>query len=314
MPASQDVYALTQFGDIYFPGETHHLDGKYRHHVHEYPHSPGGAPEKLGRALYHVTVRGNFQSTFPRYPDLYPNGMNKLRGYYELGTTLTFQHPTAGRFPAFIVSWSQVRDARMLSGEKVDIEFLEDQSAQFALAELVLSADETSIGISEAQLEQDLASVQEQLALTQNTLSIFDALQTAVNLVLAVQDTSKLYGNLYAARVNQVVGLCQQLDAAMDLQDARAWPLVADVQAVWQNALNISSDLQQQRVEIQYYTVPFTMPLAQVAINLYSDASRQSDLLSLNADVVVDPLSVTANTKLRYYPNTASQTIAQQAA
>ncbi len=89
----------TQFGDIKFPGETHHVSLVLRHHVHEYPHSPGGNVEKLGRSLYKVTVRGNFQATFPAFPDLYPNGMNTLRGYAEQMQTLTFVHPTIGSNP-----------------------------------------------------------------------------------------------------------------------------------------------------------------------------------------------------------------------
>ncbi len=310
MPSAHDGLPRTSFGGIAFPGETHTLKGVFRHHIHEYPHTPGGRVEKLGRALWLVTVRGNFQATFPAYPDLYPNAMNQLRSFYELGATLDLVHPTVGKFPAFIINWTQVKDAKLRSGEKVDIEFLEDQGEQFNLAAVVVSADDTAIGLTAARLAADIAAARADLTLTQNDTSVFDALQGAVSAVLAVQDTRAAYGNLYASKVEQVVSLCQQLDQATSLQDARAWPVVSTLQLLWQQALRIENDLRSRRVTLQTYNVPFTMPLLQVAINLFGDASMQGELLSLNADQIDNPLRVTAGTGVRYYPLTPQQQIA----
>lgn len=306
-----DGLPRTKFGDIQFPGEIHRLRSVFRHHVFEYPHSPGGAIEKLGRGLWQCTVRGNFQATFPGYPDLYPNSMATLRGYYGLGATLNFTHPTLGTFPAMITSWDQVKDAKIRSGEKVDIEFLEDQDASFSVTETLVSADYTAIGPSAQQLAAELAAIRGDLTLSQNDLSLFDAIQSTVNSVLALKDTANLYGNLYAAKVLQVVSLCQQLDVSQNMQDARAWPLVDAMQVVWQNAIRIEQDLQAQRAQLSDYTVPFAMPLLQVAINLYGDASRQEDLLALNSDRIDNPISIRAGTDIRYYPPTPQDQIAQ---
>lgn len=312
MSSAHDGLPRTKFGDIEFPGELHRVRSVLRHHVFEYPHSPGGAIEKLGRGLWECTVHGNFQATFPAYPDLYPNQMNKLRGYYGLGATLDFRHPTFGTFPAVIVSWDQVKDPKIRSGEKVEIVFLEDQSASFAVAQTLVSADYTAIGPSAAQLDSELAAVRADLTLSQNDLNLFDALQASVASVLALRDTAQLYGNLYAAKVEQVVSLCEQLDASINLQDARAWSVVDAMQSVWQQAIRIGQDIQATRVNLLDFTVPFTMPLLQIAVNIYGDASRQSDLLSLNADRIDDPLNVPAGTDIRYYPPSTQEQIAQQ--
>lgn len=309
MPIARDTYPRTRFGDVEFPGESHDLDGTYRKHIHEYPHSPGGDPEKLGRALYTCSIRGNFGSTFQAYPGLYPDGMNKLRGYFESGTTLNLRHPTVGEFAAFITRWKQVKTPKNNSGEIVDIEFLEDTSTSFALNDTVDTLTFTSIGPSAAQLASDLAAVQAQLNLSANDVNAFDALQTTVASILAIQDQVNLYDSALGDKVGQVIGLCAQLDASISMQDARAWPIVDDLQQVWLNAVTINQDLLAQQATIELYPVPFTMTLVQIAVNLYNDASRQTDLISLNSNVVDDPLRVMAGTLIRYYPNNQQQTI-----
>lgn len=311
--SAHDNLPRSQFGSIIFPGEAHVVDGEYRHHIHEYPHSPGGAPEKLGRKLYRVQVRAPFHNTFPAYPNLYPEGMNTMRGYFEQGVTLPFTHPTVGTFPAFITRWRQSKSAKVRSGETVDFDVLEDQGPSFALTDTVVQAGPTALQPTADQLASDLEQVRAQLTLSHNDISVFDALQAAVSAVLAVQDTKQLYSNLFAAKIEQTISLCQQLDASMNLQDPRAWPLVDDIQAIWVQAQRISNDLHQTNLTLQHYTVPFTMPVLQIAINLYGDASRQGDILSLNSNKIDDPLRVPAGTDIQYYPRTPQDTIASAA-
>src|ERR1700722_3604570 len=302
MPTAQTGLPITQFGAIKFPGETHTVDGTGRHHIHEYPHTPGGLVEKLGRSLYEITIRGNFQATFPGFPDLYPNGMQTIRGYYEQQTTLPLVHPTIGTFPAFITKWRQVKEARLLSGEKVDITFLEDQSQQFQLADLVTSADDTTVASSAAQVATELSSVRAQLALDQKTLNLFDGVQQLSQAIGAIADTATLYGNVYGAKLQALSATCASLESSFALQDARAWPLVDAVLSLWQSANLALQDLQSKRVQMNRYIVPCNETLTDVAIAIYSDASRLSDLLSLNP-LVADVLSVQAGTTILYYPD-----------
>lgn len=301
--SAHDGLPRHKFGDVEFPSEVTRLRMVVRHHVHEYPHSPGGAPEKLGRGLIMVTCRANFQATFPGYPYLYPDGMLKMFGYASQGATLDFRHPTMGTWPAFIINWNQEKEAKIRSGEKVDIDFLEDQSASYALAALSTAQHVTAMGPTAAQLASDLKAAQADLGVTPEQLSVFDALQTAVNGVLSVKDTVELWGNRYGAELAKVQSLCGQIDQMVCMQDARAWPVVDSLQAVWVTAVRAQQDLHSQRAKLKKWTVPFTQPLAQIAMTLLGDASATGDLLSLNASIL-DPMNVQANTVIYYYPPT----------
>lgn len=299
--SAHDGLARTRFGDIYFPGETHTVHGDARVHVHEYPHTPGGAPEKLGRALYHVTIRGNFQDRFVLYPDLYPNGMNALRKDFETQTTRQLVHPTVGVFPAFIKSWTQVKDARLRSGEKVDIEFIEDQQTQF-LATAIAKITPKEFVYSQQQLNVELSAVRAQLNMGTHDQTIFDALNNGMNAIQAISDTSALYGNRLAIEVQRVANICQQLDNLASMQDPRAYPVVNAIHAIWAAAVAVQKDIQAKQIQMRQYVVPTTMPLARIATLLFKDASKASDLAALNAAVIPDPLNVRAGTVLNYYP------------
>lgn len=299
----------TKFGNIEFPGEVHRLLLVGRHFVHEYPHTPGGAPEKLGRGLWRCTVRANFQATFPGYPDLYPNSMNTMQGYAALQATLPFTHPSAGTWPAFIVRWEQEKRGSLRSGEKVEIEFLEDQASSFALADVAVRADDTSVATTWAQVQQEIAAIRAQLQLSNSDVTVLQAIDSAVNSVLAYRDTVDKWNNRYAAAVDHLLSLAGQLDRAASMQDPRAWPVVAALRQMQGAAVRIKRDLQAQRQTLSKYVVPATMPISQVAVNLFGDASKQSDLLALN--VVADPVFVRAGTSLVYYPLTAQQRAAQ---
>jgi hypothetical protein len=306
--SAHDGLPRTKFGDIEFPGEVTHLRLVFRHHVHEYPHSPGGSPEKLGRGLYRVSITAQFHDRFPLYPGLYPDALNRMRGYAELGATLTLRHPTVGEFPAFITSWDQVKSGKVRSGEQVEIEFLEDQSASFALTAISELQHLTAVGPTAQQLATDLAATQKDLTLSANDISIFAALQTAANAVVALKDTSLLYGNRYVAAVAQMINLCQQIDALPSMQDARAWPVIDTLRELWALGVDASNDAQAQQVKMSTYIVPYTQSVIEIAIALFGDASKQTDILSLNP--IDDPSRVLAGTRIRYYPPTPQQRLA----
>lgn len=313
MPTAASQLPRTRYGDVEFPSEVTDLTFVGRVHVHEYSHVPGGAVEKLGRGLVKVTVRASFQNRFGGYPGLYPQGMNTIRGYAMQQATLPFTHPSAGTFPATIVNYTQKKDARLLSGEKVDLEFLEDQPASFALA-AITSDTNAAVGPASQTLGTQANLLANQLQFTPRDTSLLDSIQDAANDILGLRDTAQLWGNRYVAAVSKLIGLCAQLDQAASMQDVRAWPVVSALRELWGQALQIQSDYQSQRITLRKYVTPATMSILQVALNLYQDASRQGDLLALNSDVVPTPLRVKAGTTLRYYPPTAPQQASLRAA
>ena len=298
--SAHDNAPRTQFGAIAFPGEQHGLDGHGRHHVHEYAHSPGGSPEKFGRGLYTCVIQGVFHDRFPAYPDLYPNGMNALRRMFETQVTATLVHPTAGTFPAFITSWSQVKKSRVRSGEAVNITFLEDSESLF-LADSISKPSQGTVGSNAAALASTLANLQASLALKNGDPAVFASIQDAANAIVAVQDTAGLYGSLITTRVEQLVNLCATADSLTSMQDPRAWPVVDALHALWAVGNAIYQDTQAKHVQLLTYVVPQPMTLSAIAIKIYNDAARQGDLASLNT-TILNPLRVPAGTPIRYYP------------
>jgi hypothetical protein len=314
MPTAASQLAPTQYGDLVFPGTVQELQFVGRHHVHEYSHVPGGAVEKLGRGLVHVTIRTSFEDRFKApYQNLYPAGLNKLRGYAFLQATLPLVHPSAGSFPATIINYTQKKDAKLLSGERVDLEFLEDQAASFALSAQTSDVN-SSVGVAAQNLSTVAQLTKSQLQFTPNDLSLLDAIQNTADAVLGYRDTAMLIGNRYVAAVGKLLGLCQQLDQSISMQDVRAWPVVDALRQLQGQAVQIVKDSQSQRIPLRTYVVPQTTSLLQIALTLYQDASRQGDLLELNAAIVPTPMTVKAGTPLVYYPPTASQQASLNAA
>ena len=60
MPAPFDLLKAMSFNGVAFPYKSYRVKGAFRKHIHEFPHIAGGAPEKLGRSLYEVSVSVDF--------------------------------------------------------------------------------------------------------------------------------------------------------------------------------------------------------------------------------------------------------------
>src|SRR5580693_3696049 len=143
--SAHDRLPKTQFGTVLFPGRVNRLRVGGRYFEHEYPHIPKGAPEKLGAKLRHCIIEGVFDERMAAYPGIYPAGMLQMLAWAEDQSTQTLVHRSAGTFPAFIVNYDQTMDAKIRSGEKVEIEFCEDTPADF-------TADKITPANSSAQL------------------------------------------------------------------------------------------------------------------------------------------------------------------
>ncbi len=298
-PSFFDGLRKTSFAGNEFPAERIVLFATGRQHVHEFPHQASGAPEKLGRGIWHLQVRGNFSSQkFASYGNgLYPERLNLLRGLYETQTTATFVHPTVGEFQAFIIGWRQEYEpGKIRSGEKVDIEFLEDQRSDF-LAQNVPAGD---VVTAQANFDAITAKVKGQVLppFSAPTLSLFDSLRAAVNAVSALGNTVTLYSQLYLAKIQETVSLCQQIDDAFMSRGPEVCEIIDALHDLQYQAQQLSSQAFQLRVSQK--TLPSTMSITDVAQWLYKDTSRASDLLSLN--VILDPTAIPAATVIKYFP------------
>jgi len=96
-PPPFDQFQPFSFAKIPFPYETYSVTGGIRKHKHEYPHSDGGAVEKLGRELYEIHVSVNFTAGLVKQPyEELLNSLAALRSTFEEQTTDALVIPHIG--------------------------------------------------------------------------------------------------------------------------------------------------------------------------------------------------------------------------
>jgi hypothetical protein len=290
------------FGGIKFPVESSRIEGGQREHVHEYPHTPGGAPELLGRKLYVFHVTAKFDIHFGdegSYPGLYPTDLGNLLDMFEEGSTQPLQLSQMGAsVPCYAVSWTREQSAKCRSGEVVQITFREDTTEQFLFASMVNTA--SSIEFSGQDLSQQLASVQAQLSDT--TMNFFTQLASALsNLTSWATQLEGTFTSQYYDAVLAVQTICGNLDIQPDLQQEITWPVVSALHDVWLAAVNLGQQQSQNGAPLQTWINPITQGVGAIAASIYGgDSSQVNAILSLNN--FPNPQAVRAGTRVNYFP------------
>lgn len=284
---------LKVFG-LQVPARKISVRGGMRDHEHIYPHSPGAGVELLGRDLYKIEVVPVFDAHLipDRYRDLWPNRLRQLREKFEAGERGPIQIPTVGVIRGYCKTWEQEMDAsRLLSGEEVIWNFTED-SDQLRLSTEVISI--SGMSASRGQVQKTLA------AIPGKKNSLWDTLMQTIDSLLAIRDQFELYSSLIESKLLSILSIIQQLDdAATELSNPENWPLVEALQSVWTQARIYYEDKKQLGFTTKYYTTRKVMSSMQLAIILYDDTSKASELLQLNG--FADPMEIPAGTKVKYY-------------
>lgn len=294
-----DRLPMASFNDAPFPVESVDIVGGLRDHVHEYPHADGGAPEKLGRKLYTIRMRANFQTRFALYPGLYPNTLNFLFKQFEAGTTGALVVPTLGTISAYCRNWSKQMQAAIRSGEKADFEFVEDLAQDFLVTSLVNPAPLSLAMTSTLAAQLDL------LKPAESALNLYDQIIQSAEAILAVFDQAAVAGNLIEAKLRGLEQLIQQADALPSTQSAAGAGVASALHDLWAAERQMLNDLQnKQNGGLQAYVTPMMMSVQQISAAVYDgDASHGIDIMSLNP--LEDPFRVPANSQIRYYPEVA---------
>lgn len=280
---------------IEFPVRHVTVKGSMRHHIHEYPHSPGGAYEQLGRKLYEIHMTSSFMETFAGYPGLWPLNLDTLRSSFERGDPGALTIPTIGTIDARCVNWSQSMDARVQSGEEIEFEFLEDQSQLF-LVDFIVAKNtvEMKSAVSNFEIEVEKSG---------SDVSVFDQIRATANLVLAYVDQGEAFSNLLAAKIEGLVAIIDEVDRDVDmLQNPQNWAVFNALRDLWASSVALFQDLLQTKGEIKVFVVPMTMPIGDVSSAIYGDNTHGVELLQLNP--VDDAFVIPAATRIRYYPST----------
>lgn len=294
------------FLGIEFPWEERTITLGIREHQHKYPHTPGAALETLGRELYVIKFRASFHDTFKKYPDLYPSALARLRRAFEQETRGDLVVPGLGTIKALCVSFTQTARPRdSVSGEKVDMDFLEDIEDAFLVNNLIgtstqsLQSAADNFTLNAAAIKAEFGAVPE--------VGIFDQITNAVNSVLGVVDTAQSYAALVSAKVLAAAALCYQADSRVKLlNDPMNYDMLNALHEVWHALFKLNEDSLKLGGTIGSYVVQKPMSVLEIAKALYrGDASRAVEILQMNA--FNDPFSVQAGTVVQYYQQLDSQ-------
>jgi prophage DNA circulation protein len=270
-----------------------------RHHTHEYPKVPGGSPEKLGRKLYTFNITAVFDKNLlaPWNVNnlLWPNELVDLFEQFEQGVTSDLVVPTIGTIRAMCTSWQKEMDVKgMRSGEIVEMEFLEDQSSEFLVENLI------QVRASTLAAQMDLL---QQAAAAAGKASLFQQVLDMIATVQGYLNTAELMSSLLTAQVERLNFAMQRLDALTGLfDDSSNLVLLEAFLDTWLAIQRLLADLFRfQSIPVVDYYPPNTMSVYQVALAVYGSTDRAADVLQLNA--VPNSLAIPQGTKLRVYAN-----------
>lgn len=279
------------FAGIRLPVESLRINGGLRDHVHEYPHTPGGAPEKLGRKLYEIQIGCSFQSVFKGWDRLWPDQLNQLRVIFDNQETHPLVLPSIGTIQAYATSWDQEFTARMISGEKANFSFREDQSDAFLVDKLVRSKAQ-SIPSKASTLELEAEAIGQR--------DLFQQILDAAGRVQAVLDQGEAYGSILEARINAVTSLCQQADDTFSLLNkAENHRVLEALKELWGSAVELAEDILGKSSKLIRWTVPRDMSVMDVSVAFYGTADNSMQILQLNP--IEDAFRIPAGTVLKLY-------------
>ena len=297
MAVAFDSLLPASFNGTSFPVQKISVTGGLRNHVHEYPHQPGGSPEKLGRKLYVFKVSAVFANTFPKYlsPPLWPDRLRTLVGLFEAETTAYLTIPTVGTIKAFATDWDREMSWENLSGEATEITFLEDVSDVVDIDGLFT--------VATASL-QSQAALLAKVPIIRNddngdARGLFDKIHDAVNSVLAIKDTADVYSAMLTSKIEAVVSLCNQADALLAMNDPANTQAIDALHDVWASALKLAQDVTETGSTIATYATPRLMSVAEISAAIFGDASHAVDILQMNP--FEDALAVPKATLVKYF-------------
>lgn len=297
--AEQTAFSALQrasFDGVEFPYEDIEIVGVIRDYIHEFPHTPTGKPEKMGRKNYEFRIRVPFFAGFPAYPDLWPERIGLIQGYFENQLTKILHIPTMGDYRAYIRSFDRQTVSSILNGERGTLVFIEDDNPQTDISFNTL----TTIG--PVSIDKQLGQVIQKASLseTPGIGSLLTALDESVTALIAVRDQVDIYGNLIEAKTLRVSAQCEALDRAFRINNGDGAAIDANL-ALWANIIRSTNDIKEKQTDLVVFITPSAMSITDLSIKLYNDTTHATELLQINA--VSDPLRIPPNTRIKYYPD-----------
>lgn len=323
-----DQLPKASFNGIEFPVASYEVSGGLRDHVHEYPHSPGGAPEKLGRKLYTIRMNAFFDVKASGYGDtLWPVDLQILREFFEVQQTGDLLIPTIGTIQAYAVTWTQRTSNERRSGEEFEIEFREDQSSAF-LVEGLINVTASTLQSAGAEFDEDfepllaggtlsnrgiipppadattppravtVAAAYSQLR--QSDASRLEQIRRDFTQAIAYAETPDLFAERLLAKTEAVIAGCAlAYEKIVLLRNPLAWKPLRSFKRTWASAQRLRESVAGRDNRILFYRAGKDTNLQAISRAIYGDTSWGGTLLRLNA--IPDPFRIPKGTLLRYY-------------
>lgn len=287
MARALDLYDHWSFRGIPLAIQTASAEIGIRIHEHIYPHSPGAAIEKMGRKLYRFSVSGVFDENLPqaRYPRSLSN-VGMLLKLCEKEQTGPLVIPWIGTVQTVVEKFKVTETSKVRSGLSFDAEFVEDLNNEFAIMKF--------IRVDRKQLRTG----HEAFTSAGYKADIFSQIAAAVSFIFSIKDQFELYSALIRSKLDYLENLFREADATA----TELWNDVVKLQIfmeMWDAVREFGNDLAAKGLTFEYYTVPQTMSIQEVAVAIYQDASKSGDLLGLNP--IENVFEIPAGTSIRYY-------------
>src|SRR6478609_1012180 len=284
------------FAGIEFPYKTYRIQGGIRKHEFNFPHTPGGLTEKLGRKLYEIHVTANFtQGLVTKYPNLW-SALAELRKSFAAQEVDVVNIPHIGPMLAFADSWDESVNAKDRSTIDVDMKFTEEIDVYTDVRKLGI---DTSNAMSSKLDTFNAEVLRNQLLLDTSSLNIFSTINSVCSSILSIKDQIDLYGSLIISKIDSATAIIQQADSQVkELNNPDFWPLLDSLQDLWFSTVQLQQDIKENDIVMRTFTVPIRMSVSQASAAIFGDSTRAVDLMTLNP--LDDPFSIPAGFKLNY--------------
>ena len=338
MTAFQNL-SKASFDGIAFPVSTYEVSGGIRDHVHQYPHSPGGAVEKLGRELYRVRYTAVFDSRVTGYGNnLWPGDLSDLRERWEQEVTAALMIPTIGEIQAYCKSWvERVTPATRQSGVEVELEFVEDQSQAF-LVNSIIQITSTTLQSAGTEFDEQFQPLLDggtvsataptrivpppagtrprattfvgaYTQLRETDVAAIQKIRAAYQTALTAIEKPSRFADQVLRAAETLITVCQQnYERIQVLKNPIMWERAYAYKRVWSAAVKLRNDLNKQAPRVLIYVAPIDTSIGAVSRSIYGDASYATQIMQLNA--IPNPLAIPKGSQLRYYDPTSQQTAA----
>lgn len=323
------------FDGIAFPVKNYDGIGGIRDHIHEYPHSPGGAVEKLGRKLYRFSFTAIFDVRIPGYGDnLFPGDWSDLRDRFEDQVTSTLTIPTIGDIQAYCVSWTERVVPERQSGIEAELEFVEDQAQAFLVNGLI-QITSTTLQSAGEQFDQEFAPLlaggtvsataptriiappagtipraqtftDAYTQLRQRDVDAINQIRNGYQRALTIAEQPERFADQALRAADALVTSCAQAyERIRVLKNPLMYSRVWAYKRLWASAQKLRDSVSQKTPRILFFEAKTDTTISAVSRAIYGDASYAGQILQLNA--LPDPFMIRKGTILRYYDPTSQQ-------